>query len=288
MRALAEFIMAGRLKAALIAFGGSLLPFVSPAAVGLVALRQSLGDGFIVTLWAILPLALMRYVSDMSAPMIWASIATVPVVLLAARVLRVGLPWAQVLMVIVGLSGLAAVLAQLWWPAECEQLRLVLSKLFAQLQPAAATGEPALALTIPFVIGMVAVMIALSAVGSLLLARWWQALLFNPGGFRQEFHALRIDKSLAVPLLVGVLVCYSVAPDYMTWGTLLGVPLLLGGIAVAHHVMATTGMGVHWLVMFYVALVVLMGPVSMLLMGLGFCDSMLDLRARLAARQRRG
>ncbi len=280
--------MAGRLKAALIAFGGSLLPFISPAAVGLVALRRGLGDGFMLMLWAVLPLLLMRYVSDMSPPMIWASIATVPVVLLAARVLRAGLPWAQVLIVILGLSGLAAVFVQVWWAAESEQLRLALTKLFAQLQPAAAGGEPALVLTIPFVVGMVAVMIALSAVGSLLMARWWQALLFNPGGFRQEFHALRIDKSLAVPLLMGVLVCYGVAPDYMTWGTLLGVPLLLGGIALAHHFMATTGMGVHWLVLFYIALVVLMGPVSMLLMGLGFCDSMMDLRARLAARQRRG
>ena len=133
-----------------------------------------------------------------------------------------------------------------------------------------------------------AVRIGVGAVGSLRMGGWGEALLFNPGGFRQEFHALRIDKSLAVPLLGGVLVCYSVAPDYMTWGTLLGVPLLLGGIAFAHHVMATTGMGAHWLVMFYIALVLLMGPISMLLMGLGFCDSMLDLRARLATRQRRG
>lgn len=288
MRALAEFIMAGRLKAALVAVGGSLFPFVSPAAVGLVALRRGGGDGLILTLWAILPLLLMRYVSDVSPPMIWASIATVPVVLIAAGALRMGASWAQVLIAAVVLSALFALSMQLVFAAEVEQLRLALAKLFEQMQAGAAAAKKSVMVpTTAFVVGLMAVMIAISAVGSLLLARWWQALLFNPGGFRQEFHALRVDRALAIPLLVGVVGCYWIAPDYMTWGTLLGIPLLVSGIALAHHVIAATGMGAHWLVVFYIALVV-MGPASMLVMGLGFCDSLVDFRARLAARGRNG
>lgn len=45
MRALAEFIVRGRLQAALVALFGSLVPLVSPAAISLVTLNKGLSEG---------------------------------------------------------------------------------------------------------------------------------------------------------------------------------------------------------------------------------------------------
>ncbi len=39
---------------------------------------------------------------------------------------------------------------------------------------------------------------------SMLLSRWWQSVLFRPGGFREEFYALRLPRALAFPLLLGI------------------------------------------------------------------------------------
>ena len=74
MRALAEFVMAGRFKAALVALLGNFLPLVSPAAVGLVVLRQGLTEGSLVLLWAILPLVILVGSENMNGAMVWASI----------------------------------------------------------------------------------------------------------------------------------------------------------------------------------------------------------------------
>lgn len=283
MRALAEFIMAGRSKAALVAFGGSLLPLVSPAAVALVALRRGLPDGALMMLWALLPLVLILYVGDGIAPvMIWASVATVPVVLFAAGVLGGSSSWPRTLMAAVVLSGLSALAMKLLLVDDLEASRVTLTEMFKQIQQGQTT------FFVPsdvFVLGMLAWIVALGAIGSLLLARWWQSLLYNPGGFRQEFHALRMERPLAVLLLVGMAVCYLLPRDYMTWGNLIGLPLLLGGIALVHHAVLTAQLGMHWLVIFYVCLLLVAGPMTMLLAGIGFLDSIMDLRSRLATRR---
>mgnify|MGYP007113695048 CR=1 FL=1 len=45
--------------------------------------------------------------------------------------------------------------------------------------------------------GVLAAGMFLQLVFGLLLGRWWQALLYNPGGFRSEFHQLRLYPALA-------------------------------------------------------------------------------------------
>ena len=57
MRALAEFVMRGRVQAILVAVVGIFLPFfawISAAVIGLVVLRKGTGEGFLVLSWALL------------------------------------------------------------------------------------------------------------------------------------------------------------------------------------------------------------------------------------------
>lgn len=284
MKALAEFIMAGRFKAALVAFFGNALPLISPAAVGFVALRHNIADTLLVMLWALLPLIIMLNISEVGSLMIWASVLSVLVVLAGALTLKTRGSWPVTLLTIVLVSAAASLLLKSNLSNEFEAMRLSLLEVFEEV----AKQQKQIIDLVPsdlFLAGLVAWAVALTAIAALLLARWWQALLYNPGGFRTEFHGLRLSKGVSVVLMAGMLGCYFASRDYFPWGNLLGLPLLLTGIALMHHTVAFAQLGGHWLVVFYLGLVLLAGPLMTLVVGLGFLDSMLDLRARLAARK---
>jgi len=283
MRALAKFIMAGRLKAALVALLGNFLPLVSPAAVGLVVLRQGLTEGCLVLLWAILPLAILVSSENMNGAMVWASIFSVLVVLIGASALKQTGAWTSALKVMLGVSVISGLAMKLLLAAEVSAMRDALNEMLRQLQQQnnALVFEP----SDLFVAGLLAWVIALTAVAALLLARWWQSLLYNPGGFSTEFHALRFDRLSASLLFAALMGCYLLGQEYVTWGNLLGLPLLLSGIALVHHAVAYAQLGTRWIVVFYMGLVLLLGPLSSVLIGLGFLDSVMDFRSRLAARR---
>lgn len=108
-------------------------------------------------------------------------------------------------------------------------------------------------------------------------------MLYNPGGFKVEMHNFRLQMYPAIMLMLGVAGCYLYQPDYAGWASFLGLPLLIGGLCLLHYIVAATAMGVHWLVMIYVG-IVLFGPLTLLLMVVGFADSLLNLRSRIIRR----
>lgn len=287
MFALAQFVLAGRIKAALVAFFGNLLPLVSPAAVGLVSLRHGVREGLLILLWALLPLLVVLNVTAPNATevmVIWALAVAVGLVMMGAVALRSNAGWSRTLVAMVFCTVLVTFVLNALLPDRVTGMH---AELTAFLTAAASKQEHAIA-SMPgevFVTGLIASIMILTASASLLLARWWQALLYGPGEFQREFHALRLSKLSAVVLMVGVVICFTGSADYLTWVNVIGLPLLLSGIALIHHTVAVAQLGGHWLVIFYVGL--LLGPLSTLLVGLGFLDSMLDLRARLAARKNR-
>ncbi|OUS09463.1 hypothetical protein A9Q89_13205 [Gammaproteobacteria bacterium 53_120_T64] len=283
MRALAEFIMAGRLRAGLVALLGNFLPLVSPAAVALVVLRQGLSEGCLVLLWAVLPLLILVSAGNMNGAMVWASIFSLLVALIGASVLTQTRAWTSALKVVLGLSMVSALAMKLLLAADVSAMREALNEMLRQLQQqnSALVFEPSEL----FVAGLLGWVIALTAASALILARWWQSLLYNPGGFGIEFHALRFDKLSASLLFAALMACYLLGQEYVAWGNLLGLPLLLSGVALVHHSVAFTGLGRRWLVVFYMGLVFLLGPLSSVLIGLGFLDSVMDFRSRLAARR---
>jgi len=83
-------------------------------------------------------------------------------------------------------------------------------------------------------------MLFLATVLKLFLARWWQARLFNSGGFQQAFHSLRLTPRALLSLLpffVGSL--FSEAPQWVaTCGVLVICLLALFGCGVVHGLIA--------------------------------------------------
>ena len=280
MRALAEFIMRGRVQAALVAFFGNLLPLISPAAVSLVTLNKGLSEGALLTLWALLPLLIAFFVSDINAMVTLSSIVGVIGVMAASELLRISASWARTLVFVVVFSGVAALVLDFLFAEQAEVFELVVANLFREIQQ---QQENAFIPGRNFLLGVIGYVIALTSVICLVLGRWWQAMLYNPGGFKSEFHQLRLGVGSAAILVAGVVVCNVASQEFSSWVGLLGLPLLLGGLALVHYSVAFYQLGGHWLVIFYVVLFTV-SPLSLVLIGLGFLDSIMNIRSRLVRR----
>jgi hypothetical protein len=280
MRALAEFIMRGRAQAALVAFFGNLLPLISPASVSMVTLNKGLSEGALLTLWALLPLLIAFFVSDINAMVTLSSIVGVIGVMAASELLRISASWARTLVFVVVFSGVAALVLDFLFAEQAEVFELVVANLFREIQQ---QQENAFIPGRNFLLGVIGYVIALTSVICLVLGRWWQAMLYNPGGFKSEFHQLRLGVGSAAILVAGVVVCNVASQEFSSWVGLLGLPLLLGGLALVHYSVTFYQLGSHWLVIFYVVLFTV-SPLSLVLIGLGFLDSIMNIRSRLVRR----
>lgn len=129
--------------------------------------------------------------------------------------------------------------------------------------------------------GLVAMTYGASTIVSLFLARWWQAILYHPGGFHAEFCQLRLPRWL-LPTLVGVIWLAGY------WNKILLADLMIvsmtiylfQGLSVLHGIVALRSLSGLWLVPAY-ALLVLMPQYAVIgLALLGAIDSLLDLRSR--------
>lgn len=271
--------MRGRPQAALVAAVGNLVPLISPATVALVCLRRSSYDGLLVLMWALLPSIALLFLSDVDPVLVAASMLVAIATLMVAQVLRNTSSWVAALPALIASSAVAALFA---WAMAPEAMNAFTDQLNEMLGSAAE--EPGIALVTPaFFCGLIAYIIALHVLVSLLLARWWQAALYNPGGLREEMHALRLPKLLGGGLAVASMLCLTAGTEYVLWSNLLALPLVVAGAALVHHVVAVMNLNVAWLVMFYAGLV-LVGPMAVLVTAVGLLDSFMNLRARLSKR----
>jgi hypothetical protein len=134
----------------------------------------------------------------------------------------------------------------------------------------------------PFMPGQMVSAALLFVLLGLFLGRWWQALLFNPGGFRLEFHELRLGRPLAVLMLAlfGAALLTGWMP--LTNGVLvLGTLYTVQGVALAHALVFKLQLSSAWLLLFYLLLVPLL---SQLVMALGIADAWADFRGRVRPR----
>ncbi len=95
MRALAEFIMRGRMQATLVVVGSAALPllfWLSAAAGSLVLLRRGMNDAFGILIWALLPAVTWWVLGDPSILLIMLG------TLLLAQVLRASGSWIRTLL----------------------------------------------------------------------------------------------------------------------------------------------------------------------------------------------
>lgn len=136
--------------------------------------------------------------------------------------------------------------------------------------------------------GIIAAGFFLQMVVSLLLARWWQAMLYNPGGFRAEFHQLRLPRMLSVVLLLAALPLLLQGVERVTLlehvVVLMLVAWFIHGLALVHGLIGKLGSGSGWLIGTYLLLLFALPHMMIALAMAGIADAWFDFRARLGPR----
>lgn len=284
MRALAEFIMRGRMQAAVVALLGTAVPVLTPATIALVSLRKGPLNGLWILLWGLLPMLVYAALGRVQPLMLIWAISGPLVVYASALILRNSISWAYALMGMVAMGSLAALLLLLIVPAPLAELTKAIAEIMQQVHVRSGITTEFVAPGLVFAVGMIAYLTAISSLLGLLVGRWWQALLYNPGGFAAEFQHFRLGMLQASICLGAVVYCLLQSADYRTWGALFALPLVVMGVAIVHRFIAVKKMGTQWLVVFYLVLLVV-NLVSQLLIILAFLDTWLNFRGRFKPKQ---
>ena len=90
---------------------------------------------------------------------------------------------------------------------------------------------------------------------TILFARWWQSRLFNPGGFRKEFYALRIPK-IVLPIFVAIAILAFIVGDlgqdiFRDISAVLIFIYFIQGLSFAHRTIDKLKLSVSWLIILY-------------------------------------
>jgi hypothetical protein len=113
----------------------------------------------------------------------------------------------------------------------------------------------------------------------LLLGRYWQAALYNPNGFGEEFRQLRFTPVVAGVLALIAVGVASLGVEYRTWAVVAVMPLNFAGLALVHARVKARGQGAGWITGFYLAWL-LFDPVKMVVVFAAIADSWFDFRQR--------
>lgn len=280
MKGLAEFVMRGRFQALLVTVAGAgslLFCWISAAVVALITLRKGVGQGAWLLMWALLPAGALLVAFGDSGPLtLLLGTMTLAVILR----LTVNLPLAVLASVAIGgLTGLALVA---FAGESLEQIVAYFGELLATLEGQLSQGGQQVELARPNAVqiaGMLGTGTAMSATVCLLLARYWQSALYNPGGFGVEFKTLRYPATVSTALAVATMALASLGPEYRTWALICAIPLSFAGLALVHARAQWRGQGTGWMVGFYVAWL-FFDPVKLLVVFAAIADSWIDFRQR--------
>ena len=133
----------------------------------------------------------------------------------------------------------------------------------------------------PLMVGALAAILTIVMTLCLLLARWWQAAFYNPGGYSEEFHPLRLPTGYTVSVVLLLVFGSSLPPVISGILPVLTIPLVIAGVAFVHGIVGMKNLGRQWLFAFYLS-VFLFGPyLFTLLIFVSLIDSIIDIRGRL-------
>lgn len=286
-----EYIMRGRKQAVWVAILFVFVPFlgwVSNVILALVTLRISILEGFYILLWISLPsvvFAAVEYPAHFLLYMI--SIIGSLLTWALASVLRATTNWRKVLFVMTGAGLLMLSLAYLLVPDIQGWLLLKLQE-FISLAKQKGTldiSEPVTTdILKPLIMNATGIMIAgisISALSNVGIARWCQASLYNPGGFKQELYELKLDKVSAIVFIALLATTFIQNAFVIDSVTIICLPLVLIGINLV-HILLDEQKYANWVLIFFYGLLVISFPLmAKLLLVLALLDGLIDFRKKL-------
>ncbi len=288
MNFLATYIMRGRIQAMIVASSLALLSLMMPpvsvlssAAVALVTLRLGAKEGLTILGCSSLATAILGFLvigsfqfALMYVMVLWLPVWLIAIVLRESRSLFLTIEiavWVGVLGVI-GFYLYDADPAALW--------KSILTQMIPVEAPVVDLQQK-IDMLVHYMTGIIAAGSVCGLLFGLFLGRWWQANLYNPGGFKQEFLFLQCKGRLSVGAfaLVGIALATSGVISEIVWNTtiLLFVLFAVTGTAVLHTVFSKMKLERFIVPMLYITLFLI--PHAILLVALvGLSDPWLNLR----------
>lgn len=267
----------------------------------LVTLRKGIVEGAIVTVAASLPYVISFFVSvqdPSAAPFtLWtamgvAILSNVLTWVFACMLLR-QMSWSGIVQVAALLGVLVVSVVHLaypdianWWGKQLQIYAAHAQAVSAALKTSAANTNDvqleALNTSKQYATGVMAVIILLNALFQVVVARWWQAIMFAPKTLRVELQSIRLSQ------LAGVLFVISLALSY--WGNavvldvmpILYVLFCAAGLSLVHYLfgLMQSQTAWLWLCLLYVTLILSI-PLSVVVIAMfALMDIWLDFRKR--------
>ncbi|MEC4747185.1 DUF2232 domain-containing protein [Methylomicrobium sp. Wu6] len=291
MRILAEYIMRGRTQAIIVASTLALLSLKFPpisvfssASIALVTLRRGATEGMYILFGAGIATALLGFfvIDNYQFALLYALLLWLPVWVISI-ILREGrqLSLAVEIAVFIGMLGVAGF--YLYVPEPATMWAGLFEQMVQQTTVPIKDIKGWIGEFSHYMTGMFAAGAVFSLLFGLFLGRWWQSLLFNPGGFKQEFLLLNTSRKLAISSLIALLVAFFASGmlSEIAWNMsiLLFVLYTVIGTSVLHVVFAQTKMSRYAVPLFYVTLFLVpqvLPPVAVV----GLLDAWLDIRKK--------
>ena len=259
---------------------------VSSASVSLVTLRRGAAEGLLVLLSACAAAAALGVlvIGNYQFALGYGVVLWLPVWLISV-VLREGRHLSLALEIAVLLGAAAVVGFYLYEPEPSMLWKGVLGSMIEPMlaMPDAPVEQlkQSLDVVAHYMTGIVAAGSVSGLFLGLLLGRWWQSSLYNPGGFRKEFLALRAQPRLALGSVVVIAVALIAGgmPGEMAWNItiLLFVLYTFIGTAVLHVLISA--MKAKWILLPAFYLLIFIIPHALLPVAfIGIGDTWLNLR----------
>ena len=280
MKVIAEFAMRGRFQALLLTVAGSgsiLFCWISAAIIALITLRKGVGDGAQLLLWALLPSGVLLYTIGDSGPL-----SLLLGTALLAMVLRTTVSLSLAVLASIAVGALSGVALVVFGGQYLEQMVALFGEFLANVEQQLSQGGETVQLARPTsvqIAGMLGAGTGMMSVLCLMLGRYWQAQLYNPGGFGSEFRLLRYTPAVATALALAAVALSALGLEYRTWAVIALLPLNFAGLALVHARVRWKGQGTGWLFGFYLAWL-LLDPVKLMVVFVAIADSWFDFRQR--------
>ena len=308
LRRFTDFILQNRLQAMGLAFVMAFIPIISGISIliaALVTLRKGVYEGALVAIAATLPCWIGFFAMPSISPAEAAAMAPLGVGLITAGnfltwmfagILRRYHNWSSILELSIVLGILSVIIAHIIYPdiqnQWATQLNSYLSKTVSAISgddnSSSVNEVPAqlIASIKAYATGLFAVSVLFNALLQLALARWWQAIIFNPGGLRVELRQIRLNYAVGMLFVAACMLAYfsnAIVLDVMPVFFAL---FAIAGLSLAHGLAALTKMAWLWLVFVYVGIVVAFQPSVVILAMAAFLDIWMDFRKRFRVIER--
>lgn len=292
---MASFIMAGRGQAALFIILSTLLSLIMPpfglftgAAIALISLRINWQQGLLYSLLGSAVLATVVYLLKQDINGILVSLIGWAPIVFFASILAKTRSWQSTLQALLVVTIVGYLLFHAYqpdttkfWQAFLEPFRPAFEEAY---QLGDQTDEMMLYLS-TWMTSVFAAFAALSIALALLLARHWQAMLYNPGGFGEEFRQLRIGRVPAIIMVACIGLVLLTNSQLVVGVLIIAIGLfMLQGVSLVHGVVNQLEMKPQWIVGFYILLFILFQIVIVLLAAFGIIDNFVDFRRKIANR----